>query len=248
MTQGEKGSEKGPKKMTSFMDDAQDRISPKFKIQNLDNTSLTKRNCLSILAKFYDSLGLMSPFFVTPKLLIQRIWATDREMEPTDFVKSWDQQVRPDIEEEFKAWNQGLKRISKISFPRFSGFDEKAKQELYAYADASVKAIRAAVYLRTIPPIGKAQFTLLLAKGHTAPLPPPNQSEKIAGLTIPRLELASAQMAVKLIKTVREAWKLSKNFPVKTFVDSEIVLAMISGYKIREPYYENRLRLSRARH
>lgn len=218
-----------------------DLIAPIVRIEDISTIKLTKRLALSLLAKFYDPLGLLTPFFIQGRFLIQEIWLLDRELSTEEFANSWDRELTPELDEVFRIWYNGLKGIEKIEIPRFSGFDVKKHQSLFMFADASSKGFGACVYLRTLPPSGDAHFTLLIAKGKTAPILKDNLSLKLKALTIPRLELSGAVLGSDLVHKVKLAWNL-EDFPVFAFVDSEIVLAMISGYSMRDVFSENRLR------
>lgn len=73
--------------------------------------------------------------------------------------------------------------------------------QLHGFADSSIQAYGCGVYLRAIHPNGNITCHLVASKSRVAPL------KKI---TIPRLELAAAEVLSQLMFSVREAMQLTE--------------------------------------
>lgn len=86
--------------------------------------------------------------------------------------------------------------------------------QLHGFADASTLAYGAVIYVRTIEISGRINCILLCAKSKVAPL---------KSLAVPRLELAAAELACRLIKRVMQTcgWEENRYF---LWSDSSIVL------------------------
>ena len=159
--------------------------------QKAEGLNLTKRNLLSIIAGLFDPLGIVSPIIVPMKILFQELCAQE--------VK-WDEELASESARKCTVWIDDLKDVKSITLDRcVYGSDCPSEEvlscELHGFGDASAKAYCAAVYFvcRTVTTV---RVCLLTAKTRIAPL---------KALTIPRLELMSAVVLAKLMKTVKTA-------------------------------------------
>ena len=145
----------------------------------------TRRNILSILSSVFDPLGTAAPLILPGKLLLQELchrgvdWDTELSNHDAD---KWIQIV------------QALPGLSEVSIPRcikppISTFGIITHVQLHHFCDASEKAYGTASYLRFLNDKGNIHCTLLFGKARVAPM------KKV---TIPRLVLTSATVAVKL--------------------------------------------------
>lgn len=148
----------------------------------------TKRQFLSIVMSIYDPLGLLSPFTLKSKILMQEIWRSGVD---------WDEQIRDEEHVGWSAWLKALRGVETCCVPRcitpknqlYSGV------QLHAFCDASATAYAASVYARFSIDSAPAHVVLIMAKSRVAPLKP---------LSIPRLELQAALLAARLITTVEK--------------------------------------------
>lgn len=140
-----------------------------------NNIRPTKRQVLRCVMSLFDPLGLLAPFIIHGKVLIQDLWRSGME---------WDSKVNDTAFVHWKRWIEMLECISKISIPRcyFSGAKEETYKnaQLHVFVDASMIAYSCAVYIRAIDDDGITKCTLVAAKAKVAPLKP---------MSIPRLEL-----------------------------------------------------------
>ena len=173
--------------------------------------SVTRRIMLSFVGSMYDALGLITPIVLRGKLMFQ---------EATRLRLTWDESVPISLSEMWCSWVSSLVMLEQVKFDRCiipHSFEDGSVYEIHHFSDASTSGYGACSYIRAVSCTGRVHVALLTSKGRLAPL-------KV--MTIPRLELSAAVVAVKLNQMiVRE---LDLEF-VKTYfwTDSQIVLAYI---------------------
>ena len=92
-------------------------------------------------------------------------------------------------EAEFLKWKDQLPKVAETSIVRTCFSTAKNKWELHVFADASEDTMCAVAYLRSKPKEYSADLAFVIGKGRVAPM---------RHLSIPRLELQAAVMAVRL--------------------------------------------------
>ncbi|GFT55902.1 integrase catalytic domain-containing protein [Trichonephila clavipes] len=105
----------------------------------------TKRFILQAVGKIFDPLGLISPFTVRMKCLLQDLWKEEIQ---------WDDPLPTHIEKEWKKWYSTLLEDD---------------VELHRFCDASKRAYGAAIYLRTRSR-NVISVKLVTSKSRVAPL------------------------------------------------------------------------------
>ncbi|XP_058445110.1 uncharacterized protein LOC131426420 [Malaya genurostris] len=185
-------------------------------VQTLIRTATrpTKRQVLRCVMTLFDPLGLLSPFIIHGKILIQDLWREGTE---------WDEQVGELIYAKWLRWLKMIDfiaeiRISRCYFPRAVGKTYECT-EMHVFVDASEGAYSSAVYLRTLKDNGEPQCSLIAAKSKVAPLKP---------WSIPKLELQACVLGMRLSKFVKE----SIDVPVSKIIfwtDSRTALAWINA-------------------
>ena len=170
----------------------------------------SKRGVLKRVAMIFDPLGIVSPFTLRAKLLVQRLWTLkcgwDEPLTGTE-LKMWEQ------------WLSELPQLKEIEVPRClkaaaSCDDSVLETELHIFCDASENAFGAVAYLRTMTSEGAISSAFVMSRTRLAPL---------KQLTIVRLELQAAVLGVRLANFI----KRELSCPVKdTFywTDSQVVL------------------------
>ena len=120
-------------------------------------TLYTKRELASLAAKIFDPIGLISPFTVRSKLLLQSLW--------TQGV-GWDDELPEETSRKWVQWVQELSELEQLHIPR-SYIDwplsQHAKVELHAFGDASEVAYATAIYIRIVPKEGKASTSVVMS-------------------------------------------------------------------------------------
>ncbi|GFW00288.1 probable medium-chain specific acyl-CoA dehydrogenase, mitochondrial [Trichonephila clavipes] len=175
------------------------------------DSSYTKRDVLSTIAKIFDPVGLMAPVISKAKIFLQRLWRSRLE---------WND-LQP--AEEYREWQQfleSLENINNIEIPRriLVAFPEVI--EVHGFADASERCYGAAVYCKSKNLKSETLVRLITSKSRVAP---------IKSLTIPRLELCAAVLLAKLVKRVVAALQL-ETAELYLWSDSMIVLAWLRKF------------------
>jgi len=134
----------------------------------------TKRGMLSLIARMFDPLGLLSPVTFFAKTLIQRVWKAGL---------SWDEQLPPEIAEPWRKYVVDLPNLKCIRIPRFLGTRRNMQCSICGFCDASSNGYAAVVYLRAVDSSGRSTLSLLGARSKIAP---------VKSITIPRLVLCAA--------------------------------------------------------
>ncbi|GFV91446.1 integrase catalytic domain-containing protein [Trichonephila clavipes] len=176
----------------------------------------TKRFILQAVGKIFDPLGLISPFTVRMKCLLQDLWKEETQ---------WDDPLPTHIEKEWKKWCEELPHLRNLKIPRLV-LDSTLLEddvELHSFCDASKKAYGAAIYLRTKSRNG-ISVKLVTSKNRVAPL---------NCVTLPRLELLGALVAARVASKVKKIVNLKRSCLQYHWTDSKIVLFWIKGNKAR---------------
>ena len=150
---------------------------------------VTKRTILSLIAKIFDPLGLITPATTPLKVFLQKLF---------QLKIGWDEHLRGELADEWAKLHSHLMKTKEISVPRyhFGSLEAKpAEIELCGFCDSSKQSYAAAVYAK-ITVEGKSSVSLVMSKSRVAPL---------AKTTIPRLELLSALILARLITSVKDA-------------------------------------------
>ncbi|GFW23465.1 uncharacterized protein TNCV_3805621 [Trichonephila clavipes] len=161
-----------------------------IKVKVCLDSSYTKRDVLSTIAKIFDPVGLMAPVISKAKIFLQRLWRS--KLEWNDLLPA----------EEYREWQQflvSLQNINNIEIPRriLVAFPEVI--EIRGFADASEWCYGAAVFCKSNNLKSETLVRLITSKSRVAP---------IKSLTIPRLELCAAVLLAKLVKRVVAALQL----------------------------------------
>jgi hypothetical protein len=197
---------------------------------NPKETPNTRRGVLSTVASVYDPLGLISPFVLTGKTILQ---------ETCKKGLSWDEPIPEKLRLRWESWKKDLNELSTIKIPRWYESNQvlspKTKVELHHFCDASKEGYGTCSYLRFIDD-NKVHCTLVASKARVAPT---------KGMTIPRLELTAAVTATKLAKKIRKELEMditSEHF----WSDSQVALAYINNDATRfHLFVANRVRYIR---
>ena len=174
----------------------------------------SKRNVVSVAAKFYDPFGLLSPIIIEFKLFFQELCKAKI---------SWDDPLNGKLLTMWRKLLNGLEGITALSLPRcyFQGIQDKVVScSLHGFGDASSKAYAAVIYLHVTTTVGN-YVKFVASKSRVAP---------IKELTIPRLELLAALVLARLITYVKEALELDVGVTnMSCWTDSRVTLFWIKG-------------------
>ena len=193
----------------------------------------TKRGILSVLSSVFDPLGLVSPYILQARLLVQELCR--RKLD-------WDDQIPDELCDDWSVWVQNLPAVRKLVFTRcvqpswaVSGV---AHRTLHHFCDASEAAYGVCSYLVVESTDGRVESHLVMAKSRLAPL---------KHVTIPRLELQAAVLATRVHEVLSQEFDLPLDPPV-FWTDAAIVLAYIKAEERRfHTYVANRVSEIRSR-
>ena len=187
---------------------------------------VTRRGILSAVSSIFDPLGILSPLLLPAKLMLQSLCKQNM---------GWDQSLSSQNEEVWQNWIGAVERIAALRIPRCIGpsFDsENCTQQLHILCDASEVGYGAAAYVRVQSSDNKVYCNLLFAKARVAPL---------KAVTIPRLELVAAVLAIRLYEIIRRNTTV-KFKSVYFWTDSMTVLYYIRDTSTRfSTFVANRL-------
>ena len=195
---------------------------------NLPQRSLTRRGILSALSSLYDPLGFVSPVILEGKLLLQALYKGKA---------LWDEEITSSEAHKWLEWISCLPTISNLRISRCvkpKGFSCASAFEIHNFSDASSYAYGACSYLRIVNEKSQSICSFIIGKARLAPIKP---------VSIPRLELTTAVLAVRLNNVVVR--ELDAEFCVSYFwTDSIAVLHCIKNKSKRfPPFVANRLSL-----
>ena len=178
---------------------------------NLSDTPLTRRGILSSISSIYDPLGLVAPFLLKGRKILQEI---------TSESSKWDDNVREEHVQEWDQWRRGLPALETLKVSRCykpNDFGRSIHSSLHTFSDASSTGYGVSCYLRQINERGEIHVSLVVGKSRVSPLKP---------ITIPRLELTAATVAAKVAHMVKKQISI-ENLSEFYWTDSQIVLGYI---------------------
>ena len=182
----------------------------KLKVQN-QQRPLTRRGILSATSSFFDPLGFAAPVLMVPKLILQELCR---------LTLGWDDVIPKYLQQKWLQWHLSLQDLERFKVERCMkpvNFGRVVSSQLHHFADASQSGYGAVSYLRQVDDTNRIHCAFLFGKARVAPL---------KSVTIPRMELTAATLAVRLDLTMKEELKF--HIDSTTFwTDSTTVLRYI---------------------
>ena len=172
----------------------------------------SRRGMLSVISSVYDPLGFLAPVTLPAKVMLQELCRRHC---------GWDDDIPVEIGRQWKRWLEDLKGLTAFKVERCikpKDFGQPIKAQLHNFSDASQDGFGTVTYLRIENSEG-VHVSFLLGKARVTPLKP---------VTIPRLELAAAVLAVRVDRMLRAELELPLD--QSTFwTDSTAVLKYIKN-------------------
>ena len=194
----------------------------------LKEKPITRRGLLSTVSSIYDPLGLISPFILPAKKLLQELCRVDI---------GWDDEIPDNYKTPWLKWLDEVPLIENFHINRClkpATFGEIDSCEVHIFSDASEYAYGSAAYIRLTNTQGQIHTSLLMGKARLAPL---------KTVTIPRLELTAACVSVNLGQQLLKELDI-KIHKVLYYTDSTTVLHYINNRTKRFPVFvANRIAL-----
>ena len=187
----------------------------RFKI-SVKEKHATRRGMLSIISSVFDPLGFVAPFILAAKVLLQT----------SCHQLGWDDEISGENLARWKSWLTDLPTLEGFLTKRCvkpQDFGEPFHNEIHHFSDASEIGYGTVSYLRSINENGKINCAFLFAKSRLAPM---------KRITIPRLELTEATLAVKIDGMLRRELEISIDKSV-FWTDSTCVLRYIRNKEKR---------------
>ena len=168
----------------------------------------TRRGMLSIVSSVFDPFGFVSPFVLPAKVVLQDLCRRGL---------GWDEVVPEESLSRWQGWLYKLPRLQEFSIHCCSkpvGFGNISSSHLHHFSDASLMGYGAVIYLSLVNQGGRIHCAFIMAKSRLTPL---------KYISIPRLELSAATVAVRLDKLIKKELEL---FVAESFfwTDSSSVL------------------------
>jgi len=177
----------------------------------------TRRGILSVVSSVYDPLGLLCPFVLPAKLILQELCRKKY---------GWDDELPPDDVIRWRQWLEDLSMLNRFMIRRCLKPPDTSQVEmcsLHHFCDASQVGYGVVSYVRLEFAEKQRHCSLVLGKSRLAPIKP---------TTIPRLELMAAVLAVKIDKMLHS--ELEYEIQESVFwTDSTIVLCYIANHDKR---------------
>ena len=200
---------------------------------NIKQKPCTRRGLLSMISQTYDPLGILQPFLLPARLLLQEACRAELDWdEPLDQLSG--------LESNWETWLGQLSHLEGISLRRNFVANEKSQLiwcELHTFSDASTVGYGACSYLRCSYSDGSIESNFVMGKSRVTPL---------KTMSMPRLELVAAVLGAKLSNKICDELDLHVN-RVYYWTDASVVLRYIHNTSSRfEIFVSNRLNVLHA--
>ena len=187
----------------------------------LPDSPFTKRGIVRVTCSFFDPIGFILPFILIAKILVQELWRRGYD---------WDEVIDEEAANFWRKWLEAATNVTKVFVDRCfnSYFDEPVVEvQLHVFCDASEAAYGSVSYFRFTFKAGSHASQFVFAKSKLSP---------IKSVTLPRLELSAAVVAVRMYRTIiRETDQPVER--VRFWSDSTLTLQYITNTTHRPKSY-----------
>ena len=195
----------------------------------LNEKSCTRRGLLSMIGQTYDPLGIIAPFLLPARQLIQQACVAKL---------GWDDEIGtiPGLELNWADWFGSLPELGYVHLNRciLAADKQPARIELHTFTDASSVGYGSCSYARVEYFDNSVQCCFVMGKSRVAP---------VKRVTIPRLELVAAVLGAKLSDLIRKELNVKFN-AVYFWTDASVVLRYIRNSSARfDTFVANRIEL-----
>lgn len=183
-----------------------------FKV-SLKEKPKTRRGILSMVNSVYDPLGFLAPVMLQPKIILQEL---------CKLRLNWDDPIPQSLSSKWELWYNDLQELVDFNVARCLKplrFGTVVSAQLYNFADASETGYGVVTYLRLQNVDQEIFCSFIMGKARVAPL---------TQVTIPRLELTAARVAVRTNKMILNELEIPVNGSY-VWTDSMSVLRYINN-------------------
>ena len=120
-----------------------------------ERENITQRKLLSMTASLFDPIGIISPFAIRLRCILQKL---------VEQGHKWDQLLSKEHYDEIQQWMEHFQNMPSIQIPRCLVPKVDGTHELHTFTDASLSAVSAVVYLRTISADGSIATHYVISK------------------------------------------------------------------------------------
>ena len=173
----------------------------------------TRLGVLSAVSSIFDPLGLLSPFVLEGKRILQELCKQGT---------SWNKKIPDNLLPRWEKWQRNLPLLNALQLRRCykpQVFGKIKTVELHNFSDASSYGYGQCSYLRLVDDQNRIYCTLVMAKSRVAPLKP---------ITIPRLELTAALVSAKIGDFLQKELEYDE-MKIFYWMDSKVVLGYIAN-------------------
>ncbi|XP_071088902.1 uncharacterized protein [Haliotis cracherodii] len=154
----------------------------KFRIAIKDKP-ITRRGILSTVSSIYDPLGFAGPYVLKAKGILQDLCR---------LKIGWDDVIPVPLQKDWTKWLSELRRLEEMAIRRCiqpNDSNQKMVSQIHHFSDASETGYGTVSYLRQVSSTGQIHCAFLISKSRVAPL---------KQITIPRMELSAATLAIRV--------------------------------------------------
>ncbi|XP_075254789.1 uncharacterized protein LOC142346166 [Convolutriloba macropyga] len=145
-----------------------------------DNENIIQRNLLSMAASLFDPIGKILPFAIRLRCILQKLIKQGH---------NWYQLLSKENYHEIQQWREDFQNMPPIQIPRCLVPNVDGTHELHTFTDASLSAVSAVAYLRTISTDSTIATHYVISKSKAAP---------IKQMSIPKLERKAVSLGAEL--------------------------------------------------
>ena len=178
----------------------------------------THRGGLSVDSSIFDPLGLLTPFVLNAKEIMQDLCR---------MRLGWDDEISDEYSSHWKNWLADLPKLSAFTVSyclKPAGFGQVRSSQLHHFSDASEAAYGSVSYLSLVNDEGKVHCSFLFGKSRVAPL---------KTVSIPRLELSAETVSVRQDRMLKRELDMPLNVDSVFWTDSMSVLRYVKNESIR---------------
>ncbi|GFY62467.1 DUF1758 domain-containing protein [Trichonephila inaurata madagascariensis] len=85
-------------------------FDPKYLLKFMSRRGESKRFILSVVGRIFDPIGILGPFVIKLKCLLQELWTLGVE---------WDSELPPKLRHKWQQWSSEVESLTEIKIPRF---------------------------------------------------------------------------------------------------------------------------------